>query len=126
MHLVVSFPAGEVPSKEVLEEIEDRLAKSLGMEMHQRISVTHHDTDHFHLHVAINKVHPVTHNLISPAFSWTALAKCALKCEQDFKLSNDNHVVQRVLFVNGNRVAEDYDPEDEYIRNQNARDMDFK
>lgn len=126
MHLVVSFPAGEVPSKEVLEEIEDRLAKSLGMEMHQRISVTHHDTDHFHLHVAINKVHPVTHNLISPAFSWTALAKCALKCEQDFKLSHDNHVVQRVLFVNGKPVVENYEPEDEYIRNQKARDMEFK
>lgn len=126
MHLVVSFPAGEVPSKEVLEKIEDRLAKSLGMEMHQRISVTHHDTDHFHLHIAINKVHPVSHNLISPAFSWTALAKCALQCEQDFKLTHDNHVVQRVLFVDGKPVIENYEPGDDYIRNQKARDMEFK
>ena len=126
MHLVVSFPEGEVPGKEVLQKIEEKLVSSLGMEMHQRISVTHHDTDHFHLHIAINKVHPVSHNLISPAFSWTALAKCALECEQSFHLQHDNHVVQRVLFVDGKPIVENYEPDEEYIRNQKARDMEFK
>lgn len=126
MHLVVSFPEGEIPSKEVLQKIEEKLVASLGMEMHQRISVTHHDTDHFHLHIAINKVHPVSRNLISPAFSWTALAKCALECEKSFHLQHDNHVVQRVLFVDGKPIVENYEPDEEYIRNQKARDMEFK
>ena len=126
MHLVVSFPEGEIPSKEVLQKIEEKLLTSLGMEMHQRISVTYHDTDHFHLHIAINKVHPVSHNLISPAFSWTALAKCALECEQSFHLQHDNHVVQRILFVDGKPVVENYEPDEEYIRNQKARDMELK
>ena len=126
MHLVLSFPEGEIPSKEVLEKIEERMVASLGMEDHQRISVTHSDTDHFHLHIAINKIHPVSHNLISPAFSWTALSKCALQCEEDFKLSHDNHVVQRVLFVDGKPVTENYEPSDDYIKNQKARDMEHK
>jgi len=67
-HLVVSFPAGEVPSKEQLEDIEDELCKSIGLGDHQRVSAAHNDTDNFHLHIAINKIHPVSHRAVEPYY----------------------------------------------------------
>ncbi len=62
-HLLISFPAGEVPSNEVLKDIEDRICASIGYGAHQRISVVHYDTDNFHIHVGINKIHPTRYTL---------------------------------------------------------------
>ena len=65
-HLVVAFPAGEVPSREQLEDIEDDLVRAIGFGDHQRLSAVHTDKDHLHFHVAINKVHPETFRTITP------------------------------------------------------------
>jgi hypothetical protein len=58
-HLVVSFPPGEKPSETQLRDIEDELCAAIGLADHQRISAVHTDSDHLHIHVAINKVHAV-------------------------------------------------------------------
>lgn len=65
-HLVISFPPGEVPTKEQLEDIEDELVRSIGLQEHERVSAIHTDQDHLHIHVAINKVHPVTLKVNTP------------------------------------------------------------
>ncbi|ADP71129.1 Relaxase/mobilization nuclease family protein [Rhodomicrobium vannielii ATCC 17100] len=57
-HLVVSFADNERPGDEVLEKIEERLVSAIGLEAHQRMSAVHIDTDHLHMHIAINKIHP--------------------------------------------------------------------
>ncbi len=44
-HLILSFRAGESPSKEVLNAIEDRICDGLGYTGHQRVSAVHNDTD---------------------------------------------------------------------------------
>lgn len=67
-HLVVSFPDGEQPTRVQVEDIEDRLCAALGLEEHQRISAVHQNTDNWHLHVAINKVHPRTFR--NPGLLW--------------------------------------------------------
>jgi Relaxase/Mobilisation nuclease domain len=59
-HLVVSFPQGERPTREQLADIEDRLCAALGFAEHQRVSAVHQNTDNWHMHVAISKVHPRT------------------------------------------------------------------
>lgn len=48
-HLMISFPAGEHPSKELLRKIEERFCESLGYEGHQRVSVLHGDTENLHI-----------------------------------------------------------------------------
>lgn len=78
-HLVISFPHGEIPNKEQLDDIEDKLVEAIGLGEHQRVSAAHDDKDHYHLHVAINKVHPVTFRNISPSWDHPALMK---KCEE--------------------------------------------
>jgi len=59
-HLIVSFPDGEQPTRAQIEDIEDRLCAALGCEEHQRVSAVHQNTDNWHLHVAVNRVHPRT------------------------------------------------------------------
>ena len=127
MHLVISFPAGEKPSADVLTMIQARILNSLGMSEHQCLTASHIDTDHFHVHMAINKIHPKTFNLIDPYQSWNKLAQCCIDCERDYGLLKDNHVVNRILYTEDGEVIEDYiSRDDNYIRNQKARDMDFR
>jgi hypothetical protein len=76
-HLVISFPQGERPTREQLEDIEDTLCHVMGFEGHQRISALHQDTDNLHLHVAINKIHPQTLTILNP---WLDNAKRDKAC----------------------------------------------
>lgn len=62
-HLIVSFPPGERPGVKEIEEMEDALVSSIGLQDHQRVSAIHTNTDCLHLHIAINKVHPETYSL---------------------------------------------------------------
>jgi hypothetical protein len=64
-HMVISFPPGEVPTREQLDDIEQSLAESVGMGHHQRISAAHTNTDNFHLHVAINKIDPTSYRMVN-------------------------------------------------------------
>lgn len=90
-HLVISFPHGEIPSKEQLDDIEDKLVEAIGLGEHQRISAAHDDKDHYHLHVAINKVHPVTLRNISPSWDHPTLMKKCQDLEIKHGLIRTNH-----------------------------------
>lgn len=91
-HLVVSFPAGEVPNKEQLEDIEDELCKSIGLGDHQRVSAAHNDTDNFHLHIAINKIHPVSHRAVEPYYDKYSLDEACSRLELKHELQRDNRI----------------------------------
>lgn len=90
-HLVFSFPAGERPPLEVLHAIEDRLCAALGYADHQRISAIHDDTDCLHVHVAINKVHPVTLRNVTAYYGQRQLMKACDQLEAEFGLVKTNH-----------------------------------
>ena len=94
-HLLVSFREGERPSVDVLHQIENRLVKAIGLADHQRISAIHYDTDHVHMHVAVNKIHPTKFTAIEPYFDMPKLgAECA-KLEIELNLLQDNHIPKR-------------------------------
>ena len=92
MHLIVSFHEGEKPTKAMLNNIENKLVKSIGMEEHHRLSVTHTNTNNFHIHIAINRINPETHKLIDPWQSKKKLDKKAIELEEKYKLKKDNHI----------------------------------
>jgi len=92
MHVIVSFPEGEKPSKKVLQDIEKELMRTLDMEEHQRLSVTHTNTNNFHIHIAINKIHPVTKHVINPHKSKIRLQKKAAELEVKHRLQKTNHI----------------------------------
>src|SRR5579859_3618816 len=90
-HLVISFQTGERPTREQIDEIEDYLVASIGLQEHQRISAVHQNTDNWHLHVAINKVHPKTHRNIEPYYDHPRLQQACVEMEIKHDLKRDNH-----------------------------------
>jgi hypothetical protein len=94
-HLIISFPAGESPTSEVLKAIEVRLCEGLGFGVHQRVSAVHHDTDNLHIHVAINKIHPKRYTLHEPYNDYWMRDQLCDKLEREFGLQADNHQAQK-------------------------------
>ncbi|EAI9929530.1 hypothetical protein C5535_08425 [Campylobacter jejuni] len=95
LHLVVSFQEDEKPSLEILQAIEEEIAKSLGMSDHQRLSVVHSNTNNLHIHIAINKINPHTLKVINPYNDVRILQETAMKLEKKYNLKLDNHISQK-------------------------------
>jgi hypothetical protein len=93
-HMVISFPEGEIPTREQLEDIEDAMCEALGFGEHQRISAVHKDTDNIHLHLAINKVHPRTLKVLEPYRDYYIRDKACRVLEQKHDLLIDNGMGQ--------------------------------
>jgi hypothetical protein len=92
-HLVVSFPEGERPTRAQIEDIEDRLCAALGFEDHQRVSAVHQNTDNWHLHVAINKVHPTTFRNVTPVRDHYRLQAACAELEIKHGLTQEPHTI---------------------------------
>ncbi|MBU0966914.1 MAG: relaxase/mobilization nuclease domain-containing protein [Proteobacteria bacterium] len=91
-HLVISFREGEQPDKNTLEQIEDRMAERIGFGEHQRISALHTDTNNWHLHLAINKVHPGTFRNVEPYYDKFKMSEACRELEKEFGLLPDNGI----------------------------------
>ncbi len=94
-HLVVSFPEGERPTREQMEDIEDRLCEAIGLAEHQRVSAVHQNTDNWHLHIAISTVHPTTFRNVAPFRDHFRLQEACADLELKHGLAVDNHTTQR-------------------------------
>lgn len=94
-HLIASFRAGEQPSADTLRQIESRICDGLGLGEHQRVSITHCDTDNLHIHIAINKIHPTRRTMHEPYYPHRALAELCTALERDYGLERDNHEPRR-------------------------------
>src|SRR5262249_31544561 len=71
----------DLPS-DVLEQLEQRACAALGFGAHQRVSVVHHDTDHVHVHIAINRLNPRTHTGHWPSYSKLVLDRLCVELER--------------------------------------------
>jgi hypothetical protein len=68
-HLVVSLhPEDRSLDGNELRRVVENLVETLGFAGHQYIAARHNDKDHEHVHVAINKIHPETFRMHSPAW----------------------------------------------------------
>lgn len=95
MHLVVAFPACERPSDGQLHQSEDSLCAALGMADHQRLSASHVNTDHAHLHVALNRVHPETFKCADPSFGQRKLMTACHELEVALGITRTHHGLGR-------------------------------
>lgn len=90
-HLLISFREGERPAPAIIQAIEDQMCAEIGYAEHQRISAIHSDTDHLHLHIAINKIHPKKYTAHEPYYDMRKLNALAEKLEIKYNLEPDNH-----------------------------------
>ena len=65
-HWVLSWRESEQPTPAQLEQAVDLFLDELGMRAHQALYAFHADTDDFHLHLVVNRVHPETLKAIKP------------------------------------------------------------
>ena len=96
-HLLVSFRPGENPDEDVLKAIEERICLGLGYGEHQRVSVVHYDTDNFHIHIAINKIHPIRLTMQEPYRAYQTFAELCRVLERDYTMESDNHQSRRTV-----------------------------
>lgn len=121
-HLVFSFPAGEQPPLETLNAIEDELCAAIGFADHQRISAVHIDTDHLHVHVAINKVHPTGYQNIEPFYDKQRLMEASDRLEVKYDLQRTNHGLEDIEHERANRSRIRIGPE----QHPDSRDTLFR
>ena len=67
--------------------------QAIGFGAHQRVSAVHQNTDNWHLHVAINKVHPVTLRNVTPIRDHFRLQAACLELEIKHGLTQEPHTV---------------------------------
>jgi len=87
-HLVISLhPDDRRLARQELQQVVERLVDTLGFSEHQYIAVRHSDTDHEHIHVAINKIHHETFRIHSPAWDHQKLFTGARTLERELGLT---------------------------------------
>jgi hypothetical protein len=87
-HLVISLHPEDrsLDTKELRHVVED-LVNTLGFSEHQYIAARHEDKDHEHVHVAINKIHPETFRIHSPAWDHQKLFAAGRALEAELELT---------------------------------------
>ncbi|WP_446915220.1 TraI/MobA(P) family conjugative relaxase [Klebsiella pneumoniae] len=102
-HYILSWQEDENPSDDQVFDSVKHSLKRLGMEEHQYVAAIHRDTDNLHVHVAANRVHPISYRA---ANVWNDADKLQRTCRElelkhGFKVDNgswvrdaDNNIVR--------------------------------
>src|SRR2546428_248828 len=59
-HLTINFDPADPVTPERMQAVADRVLADLGLAEHQALMVAHRDRTHPHVHIMVNRVHPVT------------------------------------------------------------------
>ncbi|WP_404424230.1 TraI/MobA(P) family conjugative relaxase [Thalassospira australica] len=96
-HMMVSFRPGEKErlSEQDLKDIASAYAEGLGFAEHQYVAGTHINTDNFHMHIAFNKIHPRTLQVVNPFRDFKLLERVSRKLEKQYGLFIDRGMAQR-------------------------------
>ena len=83
-HWILSWRENEVPTREQITEAIDVFLKQLGIdkeEQYQYVYALHKNTRNVHLHIVLNRTHPVTHKVHSVEFAYKAAQRAAALIE---------------------------------------------
>lgn len=86
LHLIVSPAPEDQLSREQWSRLADRVLGDLGLAEHQALVVLHTDTDVPHLHLAVNRIHPLTHRAWGTWRSKTRLTSILVAVEKEWGL----------------------------------------
>ena len=82
-HYVLSWREGEQPTPAQIEDAVDLFLDTMGLVGHQTLYGLHADTDNVHLHLMVNRVHPITRKVIeiNKGFDLEALHRAVARIE---------------------------------------------
>lgn len=86
-HMILSWAANDYPGNEQMVQQTDQAMRDLGLSQHQAIYVAHDDTDHRHVHVVFNRVHPETFKAASDSNERHKLRQSLMRQEQEYGLT---------------------------------------
>jgi hypothetical protein len=96
-HVILSWRPREDIAPEVARSAIDASLRSLGAEDHQWFAALHRDQDdgRYHLHLAVNKTHPVTLRALDRSDDFAKLARAAEWVEREYGCQVDRHMSWR-------------------------------
>lgn len=88
LHYVIGLPPEEThrATPEFWRMVAPRLLKELDLEDHAALCVVHCDTNHKHMHIVVNRVHPTTYMAKSPWQDLVKLEQLNYKIEKELGL----------------------------------------
>jgi hypothetical protein len=69
MTISLSWHPSEKPDRAEMERAADSYLKHMGLDEHQAVYAAHNDTEHAHVHIIVNRIHPETGKVHDDAFS---------------------------------------------------------
>ncbi|WP_434523845.1 TraI/MobA(P) family conjugative relaxase [Photorhabdus asymbiotica] len=89
MHYVLSWQADETPTEKQIFESARFTLEALGMKDHQYMVAIHRDTDNIHVHIAVNRVNPLTLRVNKATYSQEILHKSCRLLELQYGFKHD-------------------------------------
>lgn len=81
-HIVLSWHVTERPRDAAMIAAAEELITALGGAQHQHVIAVHRDRDHPHVHIVLNRVHPVTGKVLSDRHDHARLELACRRIEQ--------------------------------------------
>lgn len=100
-HLVLSWHEMEQPTDDQMVQAADHMIRSLGLEEHQIVIGTHHDTKRRHIHLVCNTVHPITGKVWSKSNDHLRIEKACREIELAQGWSHDRGRFEFDVSANG-------------------------
>lgn len=91
-HFILSWPEHEKPSYESMFDAAQHAIKSLGLAEHQAVIAIHGNTDNWHAHIAVNRVHPITYKSKNIEWAQKTLHMAARESEIKHGWTHDNGI----------------------------------
>ncbi len=82
-HISLNWPTEDRPSPIQMETAVDRLLQDLGLHEHQALLVAHRDTEHPHVHIMVNRVHPSTFKTWDNKNDWRRIRASLHRLERE-------------------------------------------
>ena len=100
----LSWHPEQDPDREMMEGSALQVLEELGLYEHEAVIVAHNDTDHDHVHVICNLVHPETGKTAVPSYDYLTHSRWAEHREkQDGKIYCEQRVINNAIRKNKNR-----------------------
>jgi hypothetical protein len=85
-HLTISLPPDQQLEQAEILAVANRTLEDLGLQEHQVLIVAHDDTEHQHVHLMINRVHPETGRAWHPGHDYARIEKSLRQQERELEL----------------------------------------
>ena len=113
-HWSLSWALDEDPAREEMEEAAHGSVRHLGLENHEYYFVAHNDTDHAHVHIVANLVHPETGLVANVYRDQKKLDRWAQSYEQEHGIKCENRNSKYQAWQEKKRAYSEKDRREDY------------